>query len=182
MAKLNNSTMLPASTSGSGLTHNKEVPVGSLSDESGTLQLTLEGVRLHAADMAAIWNGNEDSPRNTMPLLEWRDSCRDWIRDEILEEIQGCAQDDLLAAWAKTFDGATTGGLLDTIEDVSADIFLAATSIRDLAALVLAECSLEGAYVGKAKTLLYALLRCVEDINELTTWIKREAATQGGAA
>ncbi len=182
MANSNNSTIPPVGTSGLGLTPINHAPCDALSDRPTSEPLTPESVRLHATKAAAIWNSNEDDLHATTTLLEWRDNCRDEIRDEILAEIEGTTSHDrLLAAWAKTFDGATRG-LLDTIEDASTDIFLATTSIHDLAALALAECSLEGARVGKAKTLLYALLRCVEDINELIAWIRRDAAAQGAAA
>lgn len=182
MANSNNTTMLPPDTSGQPLTQAKHAPIGSLSDEPDTQKPTLESVRFRATASAASWNSNEEDLRATTTLLQWRDNCRDEIRDDVLAKIEGCgAQDPLLAAWEKTFDGATSG-LLDTIADATTDIGIATTSMRDLAALALAECSLEDARAGKAKTLLYALLRCVEDINDLTAWIRRDAAAQGGAA
>lgn len=186
MDERNNNIMLQPSTSGQDLTQGKHAPIGSLRDESGAQKPTLESVRRHATKAAASWNNNDADLRETTLLLEWRDNCRDEIRNEILAEIEGShGQDLLLNAWAKTFDGATGGELAklrSTISDGRDDIDCAIEVIRDLLCLAINEGVRFEDAGNIANAPLRAAMRYLDDIGTAVDFIDGWTMTEGGAA
>lgn len=186
MANSNNTTMLSSSTSGLALTQAKHAAIGSLSDEPGTQKPTLQSVSFRAAQSAAAWNRNDEDLRTTTTLLQWRDNCRDEIRDEILAKIEGCgAQDPLLTAWEKTFDGATGGELAElrsTISDRRENIDCAIEMMHDLLHLAINEGVLFEPEGNIANAPLRAAMRYLDDIAKSVAFIDGWTVAEGGAA
>lgn len=186
MANSNNTTMLPSSTSGLALTQAKHAPIGSLSDEPGTQKPTLQSASFRAAQSAATWNRNDEDLRATTTLLQWRDNCRDEIRDEILAEIEGCgAQDALLAAWEKTFDCATGGelaGLRSTVSEARGEVDCAVEVARDLLRLAIDAGIQFDSQGNRANAAIRAAMRYLEDIGKAMHFIDGWTVAEGGAA
>lgn len=80
-------------------------------------------LRARALQQAECWNSNADNLRTNMPLLEWRDNCRDEIRDQLSDvKLPAGEADKRLAAWSETFDNATQKRkvLINGFEPISA--------------------------------------------------------------
>ena len=185
MANSNNTTILPSSTSEQALTQNNHAPIRLLSDEPGSERPTLESVRLHATKAAAIWNSNEDDLRATTTLLEWRDNCRDEIRDEILADIDGSASHDrLLATWAETFDGATGGelaALRSTVSDGRDEVNCAVDTAAHLLRLAIDEGIQFEPAGNRANSAIRAATRYLDDIRKAMDFIDGWTMADGGA-
>ncbi len=73
-------------------------------------ELTIEGLRALALRQAAAWHENKDGLRDTSNLMDWRDNCRDEVRDMLdLPVFGSMEQIQLLDAWVNAFDGAVQG-------------------------------------------------------------------------
>lgn len=80
-------------------------------------------LRARALQQAELWNSNADNLRTNMPLMEWRDNCRDEIRDQLSDvKLPAAEADKRLAAWSETFDNATQKRkvLINGFEPISA--------------------------------------------------------------
>lgn len=186
MDERNNSIMLQPSTSTQALTQAEHATIGSLIDEPGTQKPTLQIVSFRAAQSAAVWNRNDEDLRATTTLLQWRDNCRDEIRNEILAEIEGShGQDLLLNAWAKTFDCATGGklaALRSTISDSRDEIGCAAAVARDLLRLAI-DAGIQFEPQGnRANAAIRAAMRYLDDIAKSAAFIDGWTVAEGGAA
>lgn len=82
-----------------------------------------EQLRARALIQADDWNSNTSGLRETTLLNEWRDWCRDEIRDKLVSDHTLTDCDKLLAAWGKAFDGATMKQklLINGFEPVTAE-------------------------------------------------------------
>lgn len=186
MANNNNSTIPPVGTSGPDLTPINHAPGGALSEQSASEPPTPESVRLHATKAAAVWNSNEDDLRATTTLLEWRDNCRDEIRDEILVEIEGTASHDrLLAAWADTFDGATgveLTALRAAVSESRDEVDCAVDTAAHLLRLAIDEGIQFEPAGNRANSAIRAAMRYLDDIGRAVDLIDGWTMADGGAA
>lgn len=158
----------------------KDPAIGSLTDEPGSRAPTVESMCFRAAKQAQEWNDNVAGLRDVAPLLDWRDNCRDEIRDE----LDGLAErHDLLGAWSRAFDdtvGEEIAALRGTISDGRDIIDCAIAVIRDLLRLAINEgVRFEGAG-NIANAPLRAAQRYLDDIAKSAAFIDGWTRDNGG--